>query len=148
MASFLVFVFPVVMPLCSMVCLLSSSSSSANTTKTRYNMRQHYSKTCVKHQLSKRPKNGFQDQLSLNAGQKDCRMLQGEHSAILSTLIRLPFVIEIFVLFIFEWPLKAGFGILGQVWCSIVSIPDLCPLSYFDCTVFNSISMHVLVTPH
>ena len=22
-------------------------------------------------------------------------------------------------------------GILGQVWCSIVSIPDLCPLNYF-----------------
>ena len=22
------------------------------------------------------------------------------------------------------------FGILGQVWCLIVSIPDLCPLSY------------------
>ena len=23
------------------------------------------------------------------------------------------------------------FGILGQVWCLIVSIPDFCPLSYF-----------------
>ena len=29
------------------------------------------------------PKFGFQYQLSLNAGQKYCRMLQGEHSAIL-----------------------------------------------------------------
>ena len=29
-----------------------------------------YSKTCVKRPLSKRPKIGFQDQLSLNAGQK------------------------------------------------------------------------------
>ena len=36
-----------------------------------------YSKTCVKRSLSKRPKTGFQDQLSLNAGQKYCRMLQG-----------------------------------------------------------------------
>ena len=44
---------------------------------------------------SKRPKLGFQDQLSLNAGQKYCRMLQGEHSAILSTFIKLPFVIKI-----------------------------------------------------
>ena len=34
------------------------------------------SKTCVKRPLSKRPKIGFQDQLSLNAGQKYCRMLQ------------------------------------------------------------------------
>ena len=34
-----------------------------------------YGKTCVKQPLSKRPKIGFQDQLSLNAGQKYCRML-------------------------------------------------------------------------
>ena len=57
-----------------------------------------YSKTCVKWPLLKRPKLGFQDQLSLNAGQKYCRMLQGEHSAILSTFIKLPIVIKIFVL--------------------------------------------------
>ena len=41
------------------------------------------SKTSVKRPLSKRPKSGFQDYLLLNAGQKYCRMLQGEHSAIL-----------------------------------------------------------------
>ena len=57
-----------------------------------------YSKTCVNMPLSKRPKIGFQDQLSLNAGQKYCRMLQGEHSAILSSFIRQLFVIKIFVL--------------------------------------------------
>ena len=33
-----------------------------------------YRKACVKRPLSKRPKIGFQDQLSLNAGQKYCRM--------------------------------------------------------------------------
>ena len=70
-----------------------------------------YSKTCVKRPLSKRPKNGFQDQLSLNAGQKYCRMLQGEHSAKLSTFIKLSFVIKIFVLFIFEWPFYTGFTV-------------------------------------
>ena len=48
--------------------------------------------------ILKRPKTGFQDQLSLNAGQMYCRMLQGEHSAILSTFIKLPFVIKTFVL--------------------------------------------------
>ena len=68
-----------------------------------------YSKTCVKRLLSKRPKIGFQDQLSLNAGQKYCRMLQGEHSAILLTLIKLPFVIKIFVLSNFAWPFYTGF---------------------------------------
>ena len=56
---------------------------------------QQYSKTCVKRPHSKRPKNGFQYQLSLNAGQKYCRMLQGEHSAILLTFIKLLFVIQI-----------------------------------------------------
>ena len=38
-------------------------------------------------------------------------MFQGEHSAILSTCIKLPFVINIFVLLIFEWPLKTGFTV-------------------------------------
>ena len=70
-----------------------------------------YSKTCVKWQLSKRPKIGFQDQLSLNAGQKYCRMFQGEHSAILWTFIRLPFVIKVFLLSIFEWPFYTGFTV-------------------------------------
>ena len=52
----------------------------------------------------------FKKQLVLNAGQKYCRMVQGEHSAILSTFIKLPFVvIQIFVLSIFDWPLKTGF---------------------------------------
>ena len=52
---------------------------------------------------------GFQDQLSLNAGQKYYRMLQ--HSTILSTFIKLPFVIKIFVLSIFEWLFYTGFAV-------------------------------------
>ena len=51
------------------------------------------------------------DRLSLNAGQKYCRMLQREHSAILSTFIKLPFAIKIFLLSIFEWPLKTDFTV-------------------------------------
>ena len=38
-------------------------------------------------------------------------MLQGEHSAILSTFIKLPFVIKIFILSIFEWPFYTGFTV-------------------------------------
>ena len=60
---------------------------------------------------SKRRQNGFQGQSSLNAGQMYCRMLQGEHSAILSTFIKLSFVIKIFVLSNYEWPLKTGFNV-------------------------------------
>ena len=70
-----------------------------------------YSKTCVKQPLSKRPEIGLQDQLSLNAGQKYCRMFQREHSAILSTFIKLPFVIKIFILSIFEWQFYTGFSV-------------------------------------
>ena len=44
--------------------------------------------------------NWFLDLLSFNAGQKYCRMLQGEHSAILSTFIKLPFVISLLCLFL------------------------------------------------
>ena len=70
-----------------------------------------YSKTCVKQSLSKRQKIGFLDQLWLNAGQKYCRMLQGEHYAILLTFIKLPFVIKIFVLSIFERLFYTGFTV-------------------------------------
>ena len=39
-------------------------------------------------------------------------MLKGEQSAILSTFIKPPFVINIFVLSIFEWPFYTGFTAL------------------------------------
>ena len=70
-----------------------------------------YSRTCVKRPLTKRPKIGFQDQILLNPGQNYCRMLQVKHSAILLTFIKLPFVIKIFVLSIFEWPFYTGFTV-------------------------------------
>ena len=47
----------------------------------------------------------YQDQLSHNAG-------QGEHSTILLTFIKLPFVIKIFVLFIFVWPFNTCFTVV------------------------------------
>ena len=64
----------------------------------------------------RRPKLGFQERLSLTAGQKYCRKLQGEHSAILLTCIKLPFDIKIFVLSIFEWSLKTGFTVFGKIY--------------------------------
>ena len=74
-----------------------------------------YSKTYIKRPLKKNTKNGFQYRLSLNAGQKYCRMLQGERSATLSTFIKLhvPFSIKTFVLSIF----KTGFTVFN--WPSI-----------------------------
>ena len=61
--------------------------------------------------LQKKNKNGFQDQLLLNAGQKYCRMLQGEHSEILLTFNKLPFIINFFVLSIFGGPFYTGFTV-------------------------------------
>ena len=92
-----------------------------------------YSKTCVKRQLSNRPKIGFQDGLLLNAGQKYCRMLQGEHSAILSTFIKLPFVVKIFVLSIFEWLFYTGFTVCQYSNVTLVNV-------YVDLVVFMRIA--------
>ena len=39
-------------------------------------------------------------------------MLQAEHSAILSIFIKLPFVVKILVLSIFEWPFYTGFTVV------------------------------------
>ena len=75
-------------------------------------LKDKYNKTCLKWPLKKKTKIGFKNRLLLNAGQKYCRMLQGEHSAILSTFIKLQFVIKTFVLSTFEWPLKTGFTVL------------------------------------
>ena len=42
-----------------------------------YTCETFYSKTCLKRPLKKKTKIGFQDRLSLDAGQRYCRMLQG-----------------------------------------------------------------------
>ena len=72
-----------------------------------------YWQDTVKPVLSGRSKRRHRD-LLLNAGQTYCRMLQGEHSAILLTFIKLPFVIKIFVMSIFEWSFYTGFTVLDN----------------------------------
>ena len=66
-------------------------------------------------------------------------MLQGDHSVILSTFIKLPFVIKIFVLSFFEWPFYTGFTVLLpclQMFGSVASILDLTSAStgLLDCS--------------
>ena len=72
-------------------------------------LKHQYSKTCRKRPLEKkRPKMFFKT---------DCRLMQVKsiaecsNSAILLTFIKLPFVINIFVLSNFEWMLKTGFTV-------------------------------------
>ena len=55
---------------------------------------------------------GFQDQLSINAGHKYCRILQESILQYFLTFIKLPFVFKTFVLSIFEWTLRKGFTIV------------------------------------
>ena len=91
------------------------------------------SKTCLKRPLKRRPRVGFQDRLSLTAGQKYCRMLQREHSAILSTCIKPTSIFKTFVVSIFEWPLKTGFTV-----CAVS-----CYAAYKKITMVNRIKIEL-----
>ena len=95
-------------------------------------------KPVLKGPLKKKTKIDFQDRLSLNEGQKYCRMLQGEHSAILSTFIKLTSVIKIFVLSIFEWPSKTGFTVFKviMVWGSTLRNCRLTTCDIVHCNCF------------
>ena len=74
--------------------------------KVRYVLRGH---------SKRRPKIGFQNRLSLNAGQKYCRML---HESILQ-YFRPSFGFKTFVLSIFEWPLKTGFTVISRFFVDV-----------------------------
>ena len=52
------------------------------------------------------------------------RMLPFEHSAILLTCIKLPFVIKIFVLSIFEWPFYRDFTIFRKIISGIRTVSN------------------------
>ena len=101
-----------------------------------------YGKTCVIQPLSKRLRIGFHDHLSLNAGQKYCRVLQEEHSAILSTFIKLPLVIKIF-LSIFVRPFYSGFTVYKYMkWLMRVWFLHIPIYSRAICVNFN-MSLHL-----
>ena len=61
-------------------------------------------------------------------------MLQREHSAILLTSIKLPFVIKIFVLSIFEWPFYTGFTV------------KISPLIVLECTEMRVMRQYALTS--
>ena len=94
-------------------------------------------KTCVKQPLSNRPKLVFQ--LLLKAGPKYCRMLKRDHSEILFTFIKLPFVIKIFVLPIYEWPLYTNF-VWSRFGCTreekLITLHEVCAFPY-ECVSFT-----------
>ena len=74
-----------------------------------------YSKPVLSCHSKRRPKLVFKTDYFLMQVKSIAECSKGEHSAILSTFIKLPIVIKIFVLSIFEWLLKEGFTVLYQV---------------------------------
>ena len=82
----------------------------------RVNRYQVYSKTCVKRPLAKRPKIGFQDLLSLNAGQKKCRskVLQNVPLCSKGSILQyfpLSLSYHLSIRSIFEWRFYTGFTV-------------------------------------
>ena len=70
-----------------------------------------YSITCLKQQLKMKTKNLFSRPIITQFRSKVLQNAPREHSAIISTCIKLSFVFKTFVLSIFEWPLKTGFTV-------------------------------------
>ena len=101
-----------------------------------------YSKTCLKRPLKKKTKIGFSRPINAygNAGPKYCR--------ILSTFIKLPFVIKTFVLSIFEWPHKTGFTVYCNLklslWVHSFS-HEWRHIRYGRCTQFLINSVNIIV---
>ena len=66
---------------------------------------------CLERPLKNKTKMFFKTNYRLMQVKSIAKCSKGEHSAMLSTSINLPFVIKIFVMSIFEWPLKTGFTV-------------------------------------
>ena len=83
-----------------------------------------YSKACVKQPLSKWPKNGFQDQLSLNAGWKYCRMLPWSILQYFWPALSYHLSVRFLFLAIFEWPFYCKISTkISQHFRDLVLIP-------------------------
>ena len=70
-----------------------------------------YSKSCVNGHSQKYHKLGFKTNYRLMQVKSIAESSPLEHSAILLTFIKLPFVVKFFVLSIFEWPFYTGFTV-------------------------------------
>ena len=78
---------------------------------------------CVKRPLSNRPEIGFQDQLSLNAGQKYCSILQYFRPSLSYHLS-----LRYFLLSIFEWPFYTGFTVYEDFAINLICPNFLCSI--------------------
>ena len=97
-----------------------------------------YSKICVKNPLSKDQKLVFKTNYRLMHVRKYCRM----HSAILSTFIKLPFVIKVFVLSTFEWQFYTGFTVQSNETQENIVYNVYLKKLYFTCENVKSCISH------
>ena len=95
-------------PQCDKTCLRGFRQSETQTSLLSY---KYYSKTCLKRLLKKKIKNWFSRPIIAKCSSKVLQNAPKEHSAILLTFIKVPFVFKTLVLSIFEWPLKIGFTV-------------------------------------
>ena len=73
-------------------------------------------------------------------------MPQGEHSAILSTFIKLPIVINIFVLSFFEWPFYTGFTVIVYLFSEMVCLViGIFYMLHWEIGGVEAISLSILV---
>ena len=76
-------------------------------------------------------------------------MLQAEHSAILSNFIKLPFVIKIFVLSIFEWPFYTGLLYDISFWTFLsLCFKLLSSLLFIELKHFQTFFIHLPVSSY
>ena len=106
-----------------------------------------HSKTCVKRPPQKDNKLVFKTNYRLMQVKSIAECSKGDYSAILLTFIKLPFVIEIFNLYVFEWLfiqvllyLVCGSSLvvillLTRCFCCSHCLLGLCVLSLFCCAV-------------
>ena len=113
--QFVIVVFPDHTHLLFLSCprVREASLSHQPAVKVQRNLCIYYSKTCVKQPLSKRLKLVFKTHYRLMRVNSIAEYSKG-HSAILSTFIKLPYVIKIFVLSISEWPFYTGFTVFSS----------------------------------
>ena len=106
-----------------------------------------YSKTCLKRTLKLNiEKLVFNTDYCLMQVKSIAECSKGEHSAILSTFIKLPFSIKTFVMSLFKWPLKTGFTVPDKYqhlicWpiCVGIHISTICWFLPFSWQPYNSL---------
>ena len=86
-------------------------------------------KPCLKLPLKKDQNLVFKTDYHLMQVKSIAECSNRDHSAILSTFIKLPSVFKSFVLSVFEWPLKTGFTVDENILLGMIWVPTVCKVN-------------------